>query len=204
MHEFEKALLNYYSPEQLAAIFQKKIGIAGAGGLGSNIAVCLVRSGFVDFEIIDSDVIEMKNLNRQYYFLDEVGKPKVAVLTERLKQINPAVKVKSAKERITLANITNYFTDRDVVFEAFDNVESKTLLMEALANSGKLLVFGSGMAGISNQNELKINKLRENIFLVGDGITPVGKNNPPLAPRVVACAALMASVVLEDTLKGIN
>ncbi len=199
MNEFEKALLHYYSPEQLSVIQKVKVGIAGAGGLGSNIAMCLTRSGFRNLEVIDSDVVEMKNLNRQFYFLADVGLPKVEALAERLKKINPGLAVKTEKVRFTRENISGYFQDRDIIFEAFDNVVSKTMLLEFFGDSEKLLILGNGMAGFGNQNEIKIKKIKKNIYMVGDGVTSVGNNNPPLAPRVTACASLMASVGLEET-----
>lgn len=204
MNDFEASLLNYYTPEQLAAVQKAKIGIVGAGGLGSNIAACLVRSGFRDIEIVDSDVVEMKNLNRQLYFREEVGRPKVEVLCERLKKINPDIVAKNEINRITRENVSGYFSEKDIIFEAVDTVESKTMMLESFGNSGKLLIVGSGMAGISNQNALTIKKIKDGVFMVGDGVTSVGQEHPPLAPRVTACASLMASVALEETLKIAN
>ena len=72
-HPFEQGLLKYLKPEQLALIQSRKIGIGGAGGLGSNCAMMLVRTGFKHLEIIDQDLIDPSNLNRQQYFADEVG-----------------------------------------------------------------------------------------------------------------------------------
>jgi len=196
---FEEGLLRYLSAEQLGKIQQTKIGIAGVGGLGSNIAQILVRTGFVDFEIIDNDVIDASNLNRQNYFLDEIGRLKVEVTVERLKKINPAVKVSCSKVRLNNENIKDYFHDRSVLFEAFDNVQSKAMFLECFAGSDKLLVFGSGMSGIVGE-EIKVKKIRENIFIVGDGVTEVGQDSPPLAPRVMLCATIMASIVVERVL----
>ncbi|MFH1386325.1 MAG: sulfur carrier protein ThiS adenylyltransferase ThiF [bacterium] len=201
MNDFERSLRNYYSAKQLSLIQKTKIGIAGAGGLGSNIAVCLVRSGFRDFEMIDFDVVVMKNLNRQYYFLEDVGKPKVKALAERLKTINPDIMVKAERVRLSEENIGSYFRDRDIIFEAFDEAASKAWLLEQFGNDGTLLVFGSGMAGFGNQLEIKTRKIKNNIYIVGDGVTGVGSDNPPLAPRVTACASLMASIAVESILK---
>ena len=199
MNEFEASLRNYFSEEQLSKIQNTKIGIAGAGGLGSNIAACLVRSGFKDFEILDSDVIETKNLNRQYYFLDEVGLPKVIALSSRLRRINPDIKIAAGNVRIQKSNVSEYFQDRDIIFEAFDEVDSKKLLLEEFGNSGKTLIFGNGMSGVANK-EIIIRKIKKNIYIIGDQETYVGKESPPLAPRVAACAATMAAVALENIL----
>jgi len=197
MNAFEAAVSHYYTPSQWQRIQQTRIGIAGAGGLGSNIAVALVRSGFKYLEIADFDVIEAKNLNRQFYFLEEIGRPKVQVLAERLKLINPAVEIATFQTRLTAENITHHFESADCLCEAFDRPEAKQMFLEAFLASKKFLVMGSGMAGISNQTPIAIRKLKENLHLVGDSVTPVGPENPPCAPRVSACAGLMASVILE-------
>ncbi len=196
---FEEGLLRYLTVEQLDKIQRTKIGIAGAGGIGSNIANALVRTGFVDFEIVDVDLIDASNLNRQNYFYDEIGQSKVEVTAKRLQQINPKVRVKSVQIKLSKNNIKEYFVDRDILFEAFDKVESKTLLLESFGNSGKLIISGNGMSGIIG-GEIKVRKIRENLYLVGDGVTEVGQENPPLAPRVIACASLMASVAVERVL----
>jgi sulfur carrier protein ThiS adenylyltransferase len=200
MNLFEEGLLRYLSVEQLAKLEATHIGIAGVGGLGSNIANALVRTGFKSFEIIDYDLIDASNLNRQNYFLDEIGQAKVDVTAKRLKQINPDVSVSTSKTKLDSKNIGNYFGSADIVFEAFDTIESKALILEVFGNTDKLLIMGSGMAGISNRKDLKIHQLRKNVFVVGDGSTQVSQNNPPLAPRVIACASLMASVAIEQIL----
>ncbi len=197
MNPFETAVSAYYTPQQWRRIQQTRIGIAGAGGLGSNIAVALVRSGFKYLEIADFDVVEAKNLNRQFYFLNEIGRFKVEVLSERLKAINPAVEIATHRTRLTPSNIARHFESADCVCEAFDGPEAKQMFLEAFLASGKFLVMGSGMAGIRNQTAISIRKLKENLHIVGDGITAVGPENPPCAPRVSACAGLMASVLLE-------
>ena len=196
---FEEGLLRYLTPAQLQHIQSIKIGIAGCGGLGSNIAHALVRTGFIHFEIIDKDIIEASNLNRQNYYSDEVGLAKVTTTAKRLNQINSNVQVKTTQVFLTSDNIHTYFQDCTILFEAFDNVESKALFLETFADSGKLLILGSGMAGIKNTG-IPIEKIRENIYIVGDRTTAVGKDNPPLAPRVIACASLMASVAVEHVL----
>ena len=196
---FEEGLLRYLTEEQLGKIQRTKIGIAGVGGLGSNIANALARTGFVDFEIVDNDVIDASNLNRQNFFYDEIGQSKVEVTAKRLRQINPEINVKINQIRLNKDNIKLQFQDRDIVFEAFDQVDSKTLLLESFIDSGKILIFGSGMAGIIG-GDIKVKKLRANLYLVGDGVTEVGQDNPPLAPRVIACASLMASVAVERVL----
>lgn len=202
MNAFETAVSSYYTPAQWERIQQTRIGITGAGGLGSNIAVALVRSGFKHLEIADFDVVEAKNLNRQYYFMSEIGLPKVEALADRLKAINPAVEIVTHQTRLTPENIACHFETADCLCEAFDRPEAKQMFLEAFMASKKFLVMGSGMAGVGNQTAISIRKVKENLHIVGDGVTAVGPENPPCAPRVSVCAGLMASVILEHVCRG--
>lgn len=202
MNEFEKGLRKYFSEEQLLKIGRAKIGIAGCGGLGSNIANALVRSGFKDLELIDNDTVEASNLNRQNYFLDEIGLPKTEATAARLIRINPDIYISAKKFFLDGSNMRAQFADRDIIFEAFDSAESKKLFLETFGNSGKLLIMGSGMAGVSNEKPIAVHKIKDNIYIVGDEESDIANGLPPLAPRVIACAAMMANVALENVLSG--
>jgi sulfur carrier protein ThiS adenylyltransferase len=182
-----------YLPELSADIH---VGIVGAGGLGSNIANLLVRSGFQTFEIIDFDFIEPSNLNRQQYFIQDIGKSKVDTLSQHLKNINPNLTIITHKKMLNENNINNHFQDCHIIFEAVDKPETKKLILESFSNSNKLLILGNGMCGTDYHNELKIKKLKNNIYIVGDGKSG-HDTHPPYAPRVTACAALMASIALH-------
>ena len=112
---------------------QLKIGIAGAGGLGSNVALNLVRSGIDAFRIVDFDCVEASNLNRQFYFRDQTGRPKVEALRENLQRIRPEVEIDAIVARIDATNCRTLFGDCDLVVEAFDKAAAKKMLMEGLA-----------------------------------------------------------------------
>lgn len=200
MNQFEEALTRYISPENLAKIQQVKVGIAGAGGLGSNCALLLVRSGFRQFKIADFDVVDYSNLNRQFYFLEQAGRPKLDMLKENLIAINPAVHIELLPERVEAANVAGLFTDCDVVVEAFDRPEYKKLLVENYLGSGKLLVAASGLAGWGNSDRIKVHKVKDNFYLIGDLVTGIGPGCPPLAPCVMIAAAKQADVILSHVL----
>ena len=120
MNEFEKGLAGYIGEEWLLKLQRVKIGIGGAGGLGSNCAFNLVRSGFKRLKVVDFDVVEPSNLNRQLFFLDQLGVPKVKALETNLRRINPDIDVKSVQGMVTKKNVSGLFADCDVVVEAFD------------------------------------------------------------------------------------
>lgn len=198
MNKFEKVLLeNYYTKKQFKKIQTMKLGIAGAGGLGSNIAHILVRSGFKYFEIIDFDKVELSNCNRQLYFLDDIGKIKVECLKKNLLTINPNIKMSVKKVRLTSENTCDLFKDTELLFEAFDNVTSKKLIFEQYGNTDRIIIAASGIAGYKYNDDIKIRKINKKHFIVGDEKTGVTTKTPPLAPKVHICAAIMASIALE-------
>lgn len=197
MNDFERALLTQIGDTRLKKIQGIRVGIAGVGGLGSNCAQFLVRSGFRRFRLVDFDVVEWTNLNRQFYFADQVGRKKVEALRENLLRINPNLDIKIMDLRITPENASSVFPDCDVLVEALDSAASKKLLVETYLNSHKLLVCASGMAGWGNSNSIKTRKIQEHFYLVGDMVSEVGPGCPPMAPRVNIVAAKEADVVLS-------
>ena len=199
MNVFENGLQRYYSPQQLQKIQTKRIGIGGAGGLGSNVAVILTRSGFKHFEILDHDKIDASNLNRQHFFVDEIGVPKITALTKRLQGINPDVQI-TAHAHLWQAEFgEKFFCDCDFIFEAFDQAKSKHDFITFYQRRCPWIISGNGMAGLTQKQPMKIKKVG-NVFFVGDLTTDVAQGHPPLAPRVTACAAMMAEVALDLTL----
>lgn len=202
MNPFEEGLLTYLSHTQLQTIQSKKIAIAGAGGLGSNAAMILVRSGFLHIEILDNDIIDASNLNRQQYYTNEIGEKKVFVLADRLLEINPNLNIATHHVTWNKDNADQYFENCDIYVEAFDQPDAKYEFVEYYQNTGKPVITGSGMAGLETKEPLRFKQVG-NIYMVGDQATDSTAGHPPMAPRVTACAAMMAEVVL-DLVLGID
>ena len=202
MSAFTTGLARYLDEPRLQRIRQTKVGIAGVGGLGSNCAQLLVRSGFMDFVLVDFDHVENSNLNRQFYFEDQIGQAKVDALARNLRQINPAVKLRTVQERVSADNVGQLFADRDVVVEAFDSPVSKRMIAEAYSRSGKLLVAASGLAGWGDNDRIKVHRIHSRFYLIGDLTSGVEGGLPPLAPRVMIAAAKQADIVLGWVLDG--
>ncbi len=196
MDAFRQDLIKKLGEEKLAKIEKARIGIAGAGGLGSNCAACLVRVGFRHFTIADFDQIEPSNLDRQFYFEDQVGIKKVEALRTNLLRINPQLELQMLPVKLEPGNIPEIFRDCDVVVECLDRAEAKSMLVFALLSSGKLIVSASGLGGYGASDDLKILKMRPNLVLVGDLASDIEKS-PALSPRVSIAAAKQADVVLE-------
>ena len=177
------------------------IGIAGCGGLGSNCANSLVRSGFKNLVLVDFDKVEPSNLNRQFYFQDQIGRNKVDCLKENLLRINPQAKITTYCQKIEKDNILDIFKQCSIVVEAFDKAEYKSLLVETLLPHKKLIVSASGLAGYGNSDDIKIHRIKDNLAIIGDRKSEASPSLPPLAPRVNIAAAKQADVILEHILK---
>ena len=180
----------------------KKVAIAGCGGLGSNCAVSLCRVGIGTLVIADFDVVSESNLNRQYYFQDQVGQKKVLALTENIRRINPGVRVIAHDTMLTADNIPLLFADCDVIVEAFDQAGQKEILIETVLGQmpGRPLVAGLGMAGWGMNNSIRYQKT-DNLHICGDGVSEISPDLPPLAPRVCMVANMQANTVLEILLE---
>lgn len=175
------------------------VGIAGAGGLGSNCAVALARSGIGTLVIADFDIVEEPNLNRQYYFRSQIGILKTTALKENISLINPAVRIVTHQKKVEKSNIKEIFSGCHVIVEAFDRAEMKEMLIETLQIEMPVvpLIIGSGMAGWGKTNELACRKIDNLMYVCGDECSEVTDEQPPLAPRVAIVANMQANMVLE-------
>lgn len=197
MNIMEQGIARHVGPRVLLRLQQVRIGLAGAGGLGSNCAQTLVRSGFRRFVLVDFDRVEASNLNRQFFFPDQVGLPKVAALAANLSRINPGLELKLHETAITPENVRPLFAGCDAVLECVDDASVKKLLAEAMLPAVPLFVAASGIAGCGDADRIQTRRLRDNFFLVGDGKTAACRDTPPLAPLVALAAAKQADVVLH-------
>lgn len=187
----------YATSVQLEKLSQTKIGIAGAGGLGSNCASHLVRSGVKRLKIVDFDVVSASNLNRQFFFERQIGESKVHALAQNLGDISADIELELLSKRVSNENVNDIFEDCDIVVEAFDNAEAKELLIRAMLKCNKIVVTASGMAGIGRSNSMQVNEFSRNLVVVGDCEREVdNRQNFPWSPRVGIAAAMQANCVV--------
>lgn len=201
MNAFEQGLLRYWNVEQLDNIRRVRIGIAGAGGLGSNCAMLLVRSGFRKFVLADYDGITADNLNRQNFFFAQIGTGKVRALAENLSLINTNLDLRLHQTALTAENMREIFDDCDIVIEAFDDAAAKLILIETFAGTGKTVIAASGIAGYGTSDRIVTKKITPGLYVVGDFATDA-KQAAPYAPCVMIAAAKQADLALEIVLKG--
>ena len=180
-----------------------RVGIAGAGGLGSNCAVALARSGVGTLVVCDFDNVEEENLTRQYFFTSQIGMMKTAALRENIYRINPETILITHQKKIVSADVAEIFGGCHVIVEAFDSAEMKEMLIYSVFNTmpGVPLVVGSGLSGWGNSNGIKYRRIDDSLYICGDESTEAGENNPPMAPRVGVVANMQANVVLELLMK---
>ena len=174
------------------------VGIAGCGGLGSNIAHMLTRSGIGKLILADFDTVVMSNLNRQFFFIDDLGKNKVDALEQNLKKINPYIQIEKNNTKITSENLFNIFQDTLIIVEAFDQVSQKTMILDSFLeknDKNRFLVSASGMGGIESSNLIRTTKFGKNVYLCGDFFNDSSLGL--MASRVSIVAAHQANMVLR-------
>lgn len=197
--DMEAMLLARHTPFVHEKIKKSTVGIAGLGGLGSNVALSLARIGIGKLILVDFDVVEPSNLNRQQYFIKHLGMKKTDALEQVIKDCNPFVKIEKKDIFLDETNVVDTFKDVDIIVEAFDNPVSKALLVNTVLNKmkDKKIVSASGMAGYYSSNSIITRKIKENFYLIGDGENEAKPGCGLMAPRVAIAANHEANAVLR-------
>jgi sulfur carrier protein ThiS adenylyltransferase len=197
--EFESLMMARHTPGIHQKIKKSVVGIAGLGGLGSAIAIALARIGVGKLVLVDFDVVEPSNLNRQQYFIQQIGMPKVEALKENLSKINPYVWVQIYNEKLDRKNVEKIFNEAEVVVEAFDRADEKAMLINTVSEKmpDKYIVAASGVAGYGENNEIKTVRFSSKIFIVGDHKTAAQPGVGLMAPKVGIAAHHQANAVLR-------
>ena len=193
--ELEALMVARHTPGVHEKIKTATVGIAGLGGLGSVVAVALARIGVGRLILADFDVVEPSNLNRQQYFIDQLGQTKAEALETNLKRINPYVEYETHSVRLTPENIPTLFAEADVLVEAFDRADQKAMLLQSFKN--KPIVAASGLAGSGSGETIGVRRMGKNIYVVGDLETGAAPGCGLMAPRVGIAAHMQANVVLR-------
>lgn len=194
-----KEMIASRNSEQVTKAVQNAcVAVCGLGGLGSNIVEMLARLGVGKLVLIDFDKVEPTNLNRQNYFISDIGKYKTQATAELVSKINPYIKLECYNEFLSEDNVLQLTKAADIVVEAFDNAESKAMLTSCiLGATDKYVVASSGMAGYSSSNNIKTKKPFSKLFVAGDGTSEAQEGQSLMSPRVTICAAHQANAVLR-------
>lgn len=186
-------------PAVRARLSESHVAIVGCGGLGSNAAHMLVRAGVGELTLIDFDVVEADNLNRQLFFPDQIGLPKTEALAATLLRIRPDLRLTLHKTCVGPENAAETVGDADVVIEATDRADVKAMLVGTLLDTrpGVPLVAASGLAGFGSANEIATERVGEDFYLVGDLESDVRDGLPLMASRVMVAAAHEAHAAIR-------
>ncbi|HEY5586902.1 MAG TPA: sulfur carrier protein ThiS adenylyltransferase ThiF [Ruminiclostridium sp.] len=197
--ELESMMVARHTPQVHSRVKLAKVAIAGLGGLGSNIAIMLARTGVGNLLLVDFDVVEPSNLNRQNYYISHLGLPKAVALQSQIKEINPFITVNIKTVRVEETNVVELFTGYDVICEAFDNPVAKAMLVNTVIERLKevKIVAASGMAGYTSSNLIKTERKMKNFYICGDLENGAQIGNGLMAPRVQICAGHQANMVLR-------
>jgi sulfur carrier protein ThiS adenylyltransferase len=197
--EFEKALIERHGEDIHRKLQSASVGIAGLGGLGSNVAVSLVRLGIGKLVLVDFDLVEQTNLNRQYYFRRNIGQKKTDALKEILEDISPITQIETKNVYLDDENSSEMFKDTNLIVEAMDKAESKVSFVQSILTKckDKKLVSASGMAGALSSNTIRTRKINERFSVVGDEVSHIDEFGGLMAPRVAIAANHQANQILR-------
>ena len=197
--QLEQAMDQRFSKEVYEKFKQARICIAGLGGLGSNIAIMLARSGIGTLKLIDFDVVDITNLNRQTYRIEHIDRPKTEALREIIGEINPYIKIEVIQKKVTEENLAELFTGEQLVCEAFYNPEYKAMLVNYLLEQQPetIVVSGSGMAGVGSSNRICTRQKMKRLYVCGDEESDAYAGMGLLSPRVSICAGHQANMLLR-------
>jgi len=177
----------------------KTVGIIGLGGLGSNAAAMLVRTGVRRLVLADFDTVDESNLNRQLYFREDLGRLKTEALRDILRRIEPELDVDLVTRRVDEDDIVAIGSRVDVLIEATDCADTKALVMNACAQRLPDLpcVAASGLAGVESANSVVTQQMSPRLWIVGDLTSDVSTGLPLAASRVMVAAAHEAHAALR-------
>lgn len=197
--ELESMMMARHTPNVHKKIKKGKVAVAGLGGLGSNISVMLARIGVGQLLLVDFDIVEPSNLNRQSYNIGHLGMPKILALKKQIEEINPFIKVETRNTRVTEDNVSELFNGYDIICEAFDKPEAKSMLVNTALDeiTDIKIVAASGMAGYDSSNLIKTVKPMNRLYLCGDLENGAKVGQGLMAPRVQICAGHQANMILR-------
>ena len=198
----KQALHKGLSPEQSSLLQAAQVAIFGLGGLGSNVAMWLARLGVGHLLLYDFDRVELSNLNRQYYFVEDVGEYKAVALLKHLRAVNPYGDYQSRVVRLTQDNLAELVDTAPIICEALDKPETKALLVNGVLESfpDKFLVAASGLAGFGTSDSMQVRQITPHFYLCGDGSSSF-LDLPLCGARVGLCAAQEALTIARIILQ---
>jgi sulfur carrier protein ThiS adenylyltransferase len=197
--DLEGLLAARHTPGVHDRLRKGRVGVAGLGGLGSAVAVALARMGVGSLVLADFDVVEPSNLNRQQFFVEQIGLSKTEALRQNLSRINPFVDLQLHTLELSPENVPDLFAGVRVIVEAFDRAAAKAMIIDTVLTrmKGVAVVSASGLAGFGPANDIVTRRLARDLYVVGDEKTEARPGEGLMAPRVGVAAHHQASAVVR-------
>ena len=171
-----------------------KIGIAGIGGIGSNVARILAQAGLGQIKIVDFDTVEAGNLNRQFYRISQVGQKKTESLAGNLIEICPDMDIEVVEKKIGPGDAADLFADCSIVVEGLDDKGLKKMIIEELASCGIPVVAASGIAG-PDMETVDVKQMGA-CHIVGD-LSSDQDDHELFPPKIGLITSIMAGIALR-------
>ncbi|RLF16165.1 MAG: adenylyltransferase [Thermoprotei archaeon] len=186
-----------FGVEGQAKLKNATVLVVGVGGLGSASSMYLAAAGVGKLIIVDSEAVELSNLNRQVlHWTKDLGRLKVDSAAEKLRQLNPEVKVEAVAARVDEDNVQGLVKEADVVVDGLDNFRTRFMVNEACVRLGKPFIY-AGVRGFEG---------RLMTIVPGKGpclrcLVPVDPKEPRPIPVFGATPAVMAALQVVETIK---
>ena len=196
--QWQRALRQRHGDALQDRLDRARVAVCGLGGLGSHVAAALARAGVGALHLVDFDRVELTNLHRQQYTVDQIGRYKTDALAQTIARIHPYCRVRVDTVRLTADNLPALLAEDEIVCEALDRPEEKAMLVSgALALPGKVVVAASGMAGLGSANAIRTRRAMSRLYLCGDETADISDGLGLMSARVAVCAGHQAHMILR-------
>jgi sulfur carrier protein ThiS adenylyltransferase len=197
--DLESLLVARHTPGVHEKVKSAVVGVAGLGGLGSPCAMALCRMGIGKLILVDFDVVEPSNLNRQCYFIDQIGMYKSEATRRNLERINPYVRTETHNLVLDESNIPVVFREASIVIEAFDRADMKAMIIRTVLSSmpHATVISASGIAGYGPGDEIRVLRLAPRLYVIGDSKSEARPGMGLMAPRVGIAAHQQANTAIR-------
>ncbi len=185
--------LNLYniSKEDIMQIMKKRIAMVGAGGIGSPTLRLLTSVGFGNIRIIDGDVVELSNIQRQnIYDTTDIGKPKAPIAAKNLRRQNPEVSFESISEWIDEKNAEKILSDVDIIVDGLDSFESRRIVNQISVNKRIPYIFAGAVEYFANLSTFIPGKTGCFYCTLGNA-----KDNPSQTASAIGVSPALLSIV---------
>lgn len=199
VNELESMLAARHTVGVYEKLKNSSVAIAGVGGLGSHAAVTLARMGVGKITIVDYDVVEPSNLNRQVYSISQLGMKKVDALKATLIGINPYLEIEAVDRYVEDQNIAKIFNGYNVIIEGFDLAENKALFISAVLTRlpDSFIIGASGIAGYCSASSFTSKRIGKMCVIIGDFEREATLGEGLMASRVSIAGNIQANIAIR-------